>query len=318
MKPPPPNPSASGIESPYLDREVLGTGNAELGHEVSDAIERSPFVRMEQIVAKPAPRQTEEVALRPHIVVVNANDKPLSGADYAFHQDGRLSQKGTLAASGFAFFGEIDFKKPFVFEVLDRVCAIRVGAYLDPAEAKIQYGGTSFDWTLVRDDKKPDKNFWPYYQREMDFARDLEAHEVTQGRRVERFLQHEHITRRPIQIVKPFLSKLSQVRIRATPVETRVRTIRPVHGSPACGDLVRDRNALHGARRIQGGGRPNAGLSSFVDHPRRRSLLFRRGDRRAADRNDLRLQRSNSHHCRVSARFPTERRISRRRSSAHG
>jgi hypothetical protein len=222
LNPPPPDPSAGALESPYLNEEVLGTGTAELGHGENGALDQSPFARMEQIVAKPAPRQTGEVALRPHLVVVDENDKPLSGADYAFHQKGKASQKGKLTESGFAFFGEIDFKKPFVFEVLDRVCTIRVGAYLNPADAEIQYGGTSFDWTLVRDDKNADKNFWPYYQREMDFARDLEAYEVTQGRRVERFLQHEHITRRPITIAKPFLSKLSQVRIRATPVEIRV------------------------------------------------------------------------------------------------
>ena len=41
----------------------------------------------------------------------------------------------------------------------DRVCAIRVGAFFDPSDPKIEYGGTAFDWTLVRDDHNPDKSF---------------------------------------------------------------------------------------------------------------------------------------------------------------
>ena len=59
-------------------------------------------------------------------------------------------------------------------------------------------GGTWVDWTLVRDDVNPDKRFWPHYKKEMDA-------EPRAG--VDCFMQHEHMTRRPIQIAEPVLCR---------------------------------------------------------------------------------------------------------------
>lgn len=175
----------------------------------------SPFLKGESFEA-PA-----RVASGPFIVVEHEKDRPLTVGEYTFHQ-GDTVERGWLDGNGRASLGRIDPKKPFVFAVRDRVCAIRAGAFLDPDDPALQYGGTQFDWTLVRDNKNPDKTFWPFYQREMDFLAELEAFATPHNRRVERFLQHEHITRQPIRIAAPFLSQLSGVRIRATPVQIRI------------------------------------------------------------------------------------------------
>jgi len=179
--------------------------------------------RFEEVMPEPAKTKREEVRDRPQILVVDDKDEPVTDGEYAFHQ-GELSERGKFSEErkGRAYFSKIDPTQPFVFEVRDRVCAIRAGAFFNPDDPKIEYGGTWFDWTLVRDDKQADKNFWSYYQQEMDFAAQAESYETAQGRRLERFLQHEHITRRPIRVAKPFLAQLSKVRIRATPARVRV------------------------------------------------------------------------------------------------
>jgi hypothetical protein len=159
----------------------------------------------------------------PYIVVESGKDQLLTAGDYAFHQ-GTVIERGQFATKlpGRAFLGKIDPRQPFIFEVRDRVCAIRAGAFLNPDDPQIQYGGTWFDWEWVRENSDPDARFWPHYHREMDFASTAESREGTRDRRVDRFLQHEHITRRPIRIAKPFLTQLSEVRIRATPAQIRV------------------------------------------------------------------------------------------------
>jgi hypothetical protein len=154
----------------------------------------------------------QEGAGGPYLVVVDERLQPLRAGEYAFHQ-GEQREHGQLDANGRASFGAVDPSRPFVFEVRDRVCVIRTGACFDPDDPKIEYGGTWFDWTLVRDDKRADTDFWPIYHREMDLV-------VRPG--IDRFAQHEHITRRPIRIARPFLARLGEVRIRATPVQVRV------------------------------------------------------------------------------------------------
>ena len=148
----------------------------------------------------------------PQIFVVGADLKPLADGRFAIHQ-GTVVEKGSLGKDGRAAVGRIDLKRPFVFEVEDRACAIRSGAFLNPDDPRLEYGGTWFDWTLVRDGQNPDKRFWPYYQKEMDT-------EPRAG--VDCFMQHEHITRRPIQVTQPVLLQHGKVIIRATPVRIRV------------------------------------------------------------------------------------------------
>jgi hypothetical protein len=146
------------------------------------------------------------------VFIVDASGKPVGDGKYAFYQDD-IVEAGDLGADGRAAFSKIDPARPFLFEVKDRVCAIRSGAFFNPDDPRLEYGGTWFDWTLVRDDASPAKGFWPHYQKEMD--RELRAG-------VDRFMQHEHISRRPIQAAKPTLAQQGKVVIRATPVRIRV------------------------------------------------------------------------------------------------
>lgn len=218
----------SGAEAPELEALESDEPLAETwieGETEYDAEERTyddyvveesdSSTRFEHALPRPATKITEEVPQRRHILVVDDRDKPVAEGEYAFHQ-GNLIERGMLdATGGLAFFGRIDPKKPFVFEVRDRVCAILAGAFLNPDDPKIEYGGTWFDWTMVRDGKNPDKNFWPHYLAEMKAA---------SGRRgVDAFWQHEHITRRPIQIPERLMEKgkTRLLKIRAVPSMAR-------------------------------------------------------------------------------------------------
>ncbi|HEX7317135.1 MAG TPA: S8 family serine peptidase, partial [Pyrinomonadaceae bacterium] len=175
------------------------------------------------VMPMPAPTRQDEIRDRPGLTVVDENGEPLDDGDYVFIQ-GRVVERGSFSQQrrGRAYLGKIDPAQPFVFEVPDRVCCIRLGAFLNPDNPAIEYGGTWFDWTLVRDDKQPDVSFWPHYQREMDTIFQQEELGTGPSQRVDRFLQHEHITRRPIQIAKPFLTQLSRVRLRASAPRIRV------------------------------------------------------------------------------------------------
>jgi hypothetical protein len=148
-----------------------------------------------------------------YFMVVDERGAPLSEGDYALHQ-GSVSERGSLAAGGRVPLGKIDVKRPFSFEISDRVCLIEHGAYFDPDDPKLEYGGTRFDWRRVRDDQAPGKSFWPEYRAALQ--------ESALPFAVNRLLQHEHITRRPIQIAKEFLAALDKVKIRACPAEVRV------------------------------------------------------------------------------------------------
>ena len=71
------------------------------------------------------------------------------------------------------------------------MCAIRSGAFFNPDDPRLEYGGTWFDWTLVRDDAEP---------RTSASGRTTRRRWTTEPRAgVDCFMQHEHITRRPIQ-----------------------------------------------------------------------------------------------------------------------
>lgn len=187
------------------------------------SLEFTLSTEFEELVAKPAQPRIEETREASRLLVVDDSNQPLIAGEYAFYQ-GTQAERGRFSAerAGRAYLGRIDPAKPFLFEVRDRVCAIRAGAYIDPDDPHIEYGGTWFDWSRVRDDKDPERSFWPHYQREMDAAFAAESRQTTIQRRVDRFLQHEHLTRRPMRIAKPYLSQLSKLRICAVPARIRV------------------------------------------------------------------------------------------------
>lgn len=152
------------------------------------------------------------------VLVVDESGQLLVKGEYAVHQGGR-SERGDFAkdGNGLALFKTIDAAQAFTFEVRDRVCAIGEGAFIDPDDPAIEYGGTWFDWTLVRDNKSPQTAFWPHYLAELkaDGSR----------RSVDRFWQHEHIVRRPIRAIGAAGGGSKPVKICAVPAQIRTGPI---------------------------------------------------------------------------------------------
>src|SRR5919109_4394112 len=99
------NGPSTAFESPFLDSTVL--------EGVRRESEATPWPATEH----------EKVTTGPQILVVGAHGAPVVDGEYAIHQDG-VSEGGKLPANGRILLGKIDPKRPFMFEVRDRVCAI--------------------------------------------------------------------------------------------------------------------------------------------------------------------------------------------------
>jgi subtilisin family serine protease len=168
----------------------------------------------------PTTEEAQMVDVR--IVVVDEKGQALVNGRYVATQ-GTTREAGAFAAggNGLAVLKSIDPAQPFVFEVSDRACAIQAGAFIDPGDSAIEYGGTWFDWTLVRDDDQPDSKFWPHYRRELDLAAGIDLAQTAKGRRVDRFLQHEHLVRRPLRLTKAARAGTESVRLVAHPTRLR-------------------------------------------------------------------------------------------------
>jgi hypothetical protein len=173
-----------------------------------DALE-SPFLSL-QLASDGEVPEREAGGRSASIQVLDESDRPVTDGDFLVQQ-GRTSRAGKLDANGRADLGDIDPAQPFLFAIVDRVSAIRNGAFFNPDDPAIEYGGTWFNWDRVRADLKPDESFWPSYRQEM-----------TQPGAVDLFWQHEHITRRPICFAKPALRRTADVQIRAIPCQLRV------------------------------------------------------------------------------------------------
>jgi hypothetical protein len=225
-----PAPALAAARSPFLGGPSSDIARSAGRHEDAERTlgehvgtdRRAAADAFEHVLAEPKrPPARVEVMQRPHLRVEGAGGAPLTAGDYAFHQ-GSVSERGSLAQAGLAYLGKIDPARPFRFEVRDRVCLIRAGAFLDPDDLSIEYGGTAFDWTLVRNNQHPEQTFWPHYQRAMDLAEKPESSDTAEGCPLHRLAQHEHITRRPIRIVGALQSLPGRVRIRALPAQLRV------------------------------------------------------------------------------------------------
>ena len=248
------------------------------------------------------------------VVVVDERGQPLVEGRYTAYQT-TTREEGAFApgGQGLVQLKSIDPAKPFRFEVRDRACAIRHGAFLDPDDKAIEYGGTWFDWTLVRDDDQPESKFWPHYQREMDLADRIDEAPPTLGRRVDRFLQHEHIIRRPIQLTKAVRGGQSSLRIVASP--TRVRSgpmLRYADHERAVVWLETVTPAMVRVRCTSaGGGKPSMHWASTV---RAAAATSRPSRSRACSSRPITGTRSTWRRCRSTARSPSPRRPSPRPS----
>ena len=171
------------------------------------------------------------------MLVEDERGRPLAEGHCRVHQAGRFEDAAlTPGLNGVVAFTTVDATAPFVFEVRDRACAIKAGAYLDPDDPAIEYGGTWFDWTLVRDNKSPEATFWPYYIEQLTAT--------PKDRTVDRFWQHEHVVRRPIRALAGS-GPARSVTVRSVPVQLRTGPlVRYTDHQRACIWLETDTPAL--------------------------------------------------------------------------
>lgn len=194
-------------------RLATATRNEMLG--ILSQIISAPRPQAPRPTLPPAPQPTPSTETIPFgLTVVDENDKNLSGEKYVIYQNGKKVEEGVLN-NGQAFFTKINKSKPFKFEVEGRVCAITEGAVLLTDEPGVEYGGTFFDWSIADDQREAKANtFWKEYGRERFKRPDGPSS----------FWQHDHITRRSIQIRKKYLNEIPKraVVIKAIPVQIRV------------------------------------------------------------------------------------------------
>jgi len=173
----------TGLHSPFIDGEVLGAAPPL----------RSPF---EQVMAEPkaAPMPATAAA---GVRVVDAKGDPLSGVAWSLHQ-GSLVLRGTLVAGEADVLAQgaksFDRSKPFRFHVEGHVCSIVSGAALLVDEPGVEYGGTLFDWHAADSaDPAVRSAFWKDYAA---------RRQQNASPSVFRFIQHDHIVRRPVRWLK--------------------------------------------------------------------------------------------------------------------
>jgi subtilisin family serine protease len=202
--------------------DAAGAIRAMLAWVESEPLPASEWIDDAEPASADVPTGEEAQTVKVRVVVVDEKGQALVDGRYAASQ-GTIRETGSFAAggNGQALLKSIDPAQPFVLEVSDRACAIQAGAYIDPDDGAIEYGGTWFDWTLVRDNNQPDNKFWPHYRRELDLATGIDLAPTANGRRVDRFLQHEHLVRRPLQLTKAARAGTESVRLVAHPTRLR-------------------------------------------------------------------------------------------------
>ena len=175
---------------------------------------------------KPAPAGSKPItpsAATWSILIVDADNNPIDGEPYFAYQPG-ISAHGTLR-KGRADMGKLKPLEPFRIEAGGRVLSIKEGAVLVVDDPAIEYGGTVVDWREA-DVPNADQVFWPQYAKYRTTVVDGPS----------TFLQHEHLTRRPIRVRNAYATKGStkSVVLSAWPARIRVGPlIRFVNASSA-------------------------------------------------------------------------------------
>jgi len=76
-----------GLESPFLNGEVLlGPQESEASQQLL-ALTDTPFVRFEQVLPEPPRALRQELRPEAHLTVVGADGQPVGAGKYSFHQD---------------------------------------------------------------------------------------------------------------------------------------------------------------------------------------------------------------------------------------
>ena len=125
------------------------------------------------------------------------------------------------------------------------------------------------------------------------------------GRRVDRFLQHEHIIRRPIQLTKAVRGGQSSLRIVASPTRVRSGPIAALCRSRACGGLAGNRHAGDGARALHERGAAASRRCIGRRRCARVAATSRPSRSRACSSRPITGTRSTWRRCRSTARSPS-------------
>jgi hypothetical protein len=159
-------------------------------------------VAIEHVAADAGSRPGGAVAIPaikspPSLQIVTPTQKPMPNARWAIHQKDAIFQ-GTLNREGWTGSidrgsGKFDLSQPFRIHVEGCVCSIVSGAVLLAKEPEVEYGGQFVDWNLAdAPDFQKRGAFWSEYEKARAPRAPLD---------IFRFLQHDHVMRRPVKLL---------------------------------------------------------------------------------------------------------------------
>jgi hypothetical protein len=159
---------------------------------------------------------TPAIAAPPAFQILAPTQAPLVNARWSVHQNDRTFT-GAVKADGWTGpidpAGKFDPSQPFRVHVAGCVCSIVSGAMLLASDPSVEYGGQFVDWSLADDTNFQKRStFWGEYERARKIHAPLD---------VFRFLQHDHVMRRPVKL----LARYSRAVFEARPLAIRLGPI---------------------------------------------------------------------------------------------
>jgi hypothetical protein len=169
--------------------------------------------------AVPPPRT--EIAAQPSLQFVLPTNRPPPQARWTIHQNEAVFS-GVLDAQGFTGpiagpSARFDPSLPFYVHVDGCVCSIVSGAQLLAREPGVEYGGQFVDWSQADDeDVRKRDGFWLAYGKARTIRGPLD---------VFRFIQHDHVMRRPVRLLTRHIRAVFEVKPLAVRVGPIVRYV---------------------------------------------------------------------------------------------
>jgi len=159
---------------------------------------RGSLTERAEPVAVPSTTSTrQEIKAQPSLQILGRGRTSLTGTRWMVLQNNVVFQ-GTLDADGSTgpidrAAGKFDPAQPFRLHVDGCVCSIVSGAALVIQDSSVEYGGQFLDWHLATDsDFQKSSAFWDQYAKVRTLDGPLS---------VFRFLQHDHVMRRPVRML---------------------------------------------------------------------------------------------------------------------
>lgn len=187
---------------------VRARGGGAASAVLEDAETTSPTPR-----PKPGALFPAAIASQPAFQILSPLRKPLPNLRWAVHQQQAVFT-GALDPQGWTGpidrRGKFDPAQPFRLHIDGCVCVIDSGAQLLVHEPDVEYGGQFIDWTHADDqDSRKRDAFWQAYAK---------ARQIRGPREVFRFIQHDHVMRRPVKL----LTRQTRAVFEAWPLAIRV------------------------------------------------------------------------------------------------